>query len=986
MAIKKYPLKGIVRTGADLDMEEGGLVGAVNLASNGDGALSMLEKPQTVLRLRPNEQCVYIHETTDGKRYVTLLGGTLMWRESGSTDIHTIGTIGGTLGGITALGNTLITDDSEDGIMYWLWRVSEAGYDKLGSRPPQIDINFGLDLKFTAYPAKAPDEGKDSDDDGIADPLEVMSKYEFPSNSYEFGWDDDYDSAWVPPKPVAEIARPDEVKDGCCDYSFKSKKTDQALLFTDTMNNRLLAHVNTFIAEHATNKNRFIFPFFVRYAYELYDGKIIMHSYPTLLVPNDHAPVFVLDGEKGLNLNKNYNLDDIKGRRNVAVSLRGRLYAYIARLQMEVTHDANFVNEMRKWRDIVKSVKVYITAPIYTYDQSGDFVGWKSVEDHTYFADHYGIGHTDGGGYMRHNFLDDFNLLNADHKYCKKKQWYVVNPINATIVTNNLEPPYYIGVLPEKDKADVHNLLRDTAQFYEVFKIDYDDLLELPASVKYDLSADEIEQPQAKLRMEKGTLKTLAARPLMPNDWHSRDKISAGARYVYNSRLNIADTSRTPHEPLSPYVQWQRYDTGRGKRWSMSVHIKDGGRNIIAHSDLQGSYDGAFPMYVFYPDAGAYKAELFDGTDTYTIALEPHPLLEGAYWRGDLFAGPVVPGSGLSGDHTAAAEGMIIHRNEVMTSDADNPFRFSAENTNTAGTGVVRALCANTEALGASQFGQHPMYVFTDKAVWAMAVDQLNGGFMAVQPVCRDVITAGTLPIGTDDEVIFGTSRGLIGIHGSVTRVLTDVLAGRPSGDYNKLTDLLGYYGLDTAKTLLMMQPEDEFFWRSGSLRIAYDYRHSRIYADCGEGYSWVYNMKSRAWTQSQTTIDAALNCYPEAEFVMGGNVVSLDTATRYQQAALLTRGWRTGEGLWLGKARQMVAIGNFVPRSGEVAVALFGTRDLQHWALVGSSRHDRLTRHGGSGYKLESGLLLIHANRPQEFALSSVDVETDVGQTNKMR
>lgn len=102
MAIKKYPLKGIVRTGADLDMEEGGLVGAVNLANNGDGALSMLEKPQSVLRLRQGEQCVYIHETTDGKRYVTMLGDTLMWREADSADVHTIGTIGGTLGGITA--------------------------------------------------------------------------------------------------------------------------------------------------------------------------------------------------------------------------------------------------------------------------------------------------------------------------------------------------------------------------------------------------------------------------------------------------------------------------------------------------------------------------------------------------------------------------------------------------------------------------------------------------------------------------------------------------------------------------------------------------------------------------------------------------------------------------------------------------------------------------------------------------------------------
>ena len=47
---------------------------------------------------------------------------------------------------------------------------------------------------------------------------------------------------------------------------------------------QVLAHINKFIAERSTNKGKFIFPFFVRYAYRLYDGTLTMHSAPILMI------------------------------------------------------------------------------------------------------------------------------------------------------------------------------------------------------------------------------------------------------------------------------------------------------------------------------------------------------------------------------------------------------------------------------------------------------------------------------------------------------------------------------------------------------------------------------------------------------------------------------------------------------------------------------------------------------------------------------
>ena len=62
--------------------------------------------------------------------------------------------------------------------------------------------------------------------------------------------------------------------------------------YVQGISTKVHAEINKYIAEQQED-GYFIFPFFVRYAYRLYDGSVIMQSAPVLMLPNDSgAPDF----------------------------------------------------------------------------------------------------------------------------------------------------------------------------------------------------------------------------------------------------------------------------------------------------------------------------------------------------------------------------------------------------------------------------------------------------------------------------------------------------------------------------------------------------------------------------------------------------------------------------------------------------------------------------------------------------------------------
>ena len=81
-----------------------------------------------------------------------------------------------------------------------------------------------------------------------------------------------------------------------------------------------------------------------------------------------------------------------------------------------------------------------------------------------------------------------------------------------------------------------------------------------------------------------------------------------------------------------------------------------------------------------------------------------------------------------------------------------------------------------TKALSTGQFGQFPLYVFTDNGIWAMQMNQL-GTFSSSHAVSMDVAKKGTI-LALDQAVAFVTDKGLLLITGSDIRNLSPNMNG----------------------------------------------------------------------------------------------------------------------------------------------------------------------------------------------------------------
>ena len=144
-------------------------------------------------------------------------------------------------------------------------------------------------------------------------------------------------------------------------HSFPNSVTDNV---KSQITGSVLAQVNKFISDESTNKGKFMFPFLVRYAYRLYDGTLTMHSSPVLMVASSDCVPLVF-------------VNELAGENGTYSSAKARVNAVLHSLDYSVLNQS-CISELDNWKDIIKSVDIFISQPIYTYDQSGTCGGFVS--------------------------------------------------------------------------------------------------------------------------------------------------------------------------------------------------------------------------------------------------------------------------------------------------------------------------------------------------------------------------------------------------------------------------------------------------------------------------------------------------------------------------------------------------------------------------------------------------------------------------------
>lgn len=250
-----------------------------------------------------------------------------------------------------------------------------------------------------------------------------------------------------------------------------------------------------------------------------------------------------------------------------------------------------------------------------------------------------------------------------------------------------------------------------------------------------------------------------------------------------------------------------------------------------------------------------------------------------------------------------------VRKNTLKVSAVDNPFYFPTAQTYKF-EGEIKGLASNAEAISTGQFGQYPLFVFTDTGIWAMGVDTSGQGAYTTQsPFSREVCNGAICPVS--GGVVFTTKRGVMAISGGQVTELSKPLDGLEEMLFNfsgalagQIFARAGYGGYEKFEPVPIreyIKGESGNVKGESGAKLAYNYLHNEvILSNPAEKYkySYVYNLDSQTWGMIDTKFDITTNSYPELVVYNNGEgkmYIFDDTTTGVVPVVAITRPFTMG-------------------------------------------------------------------------------------------
>lgn len=201
-----------------------------------------------------------------------------------------------------------------------------------------------------------------------------------------------------------------------------------------------------------------------------------------------------------------------------------------------------------------------------------------------------------------------------------------------------------------------------------------------------------------------------------------------------------------------------------------------------------------------------------------------------------------------------------VKTNTLKVSAVDNPFYFPTAQTYKF-EGEIKGLASNAEAISTGQFGQYPLFVFTDTGIWAMGVDTSGQGAYTTQsPFSREVCNGAICPVS--GGVVFSTDKGVMAISGGQVSDLSAVLDGFEVDFFAYNGEMWTKVFEKAGKGVVNPMPIRQYI--KGAV-IAYNYHYNEIIvSNKAKGYSYVYSLTNKVWSVIDTVFDLTTNKYPE--------------------------------------------------------------------------------------------------------------------------
>lgn len=718
---------------------------------------------------------------------------------------------------------------------------------------------------------------------------------------------------------------------------FTLKLSDEAAQAT---RNVILAYINSDSA-NMKNLNYFQYPFMIRYAYRLYDDSLYILSAPISIEPCEMFPYLVrVAGYNTFN-------GQINGINMYILSIYASLY-------YEIVNYDKLKESLSNWTDLIKSIDIFITPSLKGIDQDNgchNILMYNQAE----------LSYYEYAGIRSYMCIGEKDKDNKPiyRKYEMSEIW------------SDISSQAFVGL---KGKELLSN---DSA---------------LPFYLLSSIEIKKIGQGEKILSIENGVLNGLEGKEVMKGDSQQSGTLVAKHAFTYNSRLNLANiTMLPPSMPLESCVQYLNgeYDSTIKKaikktyKYKAYIFIESEKQDIMIDviSNIEMNITSSF---FFYPNPKAFKLvierEDNTGIKTYSsIKLTEHKFLNGAY-------------SNSIGSFTSDFDTSILvstsrgipYYNKIYTSEVNNPFSFPATGVNVIGSGEILGIRSATKALSQGQFGQFPLYAFTDEGIWALEVSN-EGTFSAKQPITRDVCNNPESITQIDTAVIFSSDRGIMLIQGSESICISE-------GINNELFDVFLLNGFDQLLTISGFTNEQfkfaSFQEYSKGCSMSYDYKNQRIIIFNKEySYAYVWSFKSKMWSMLPSNFISAVNSYPDS-YVMTSNNELVNLSNIDKTSIVGIPGIFITRPLKLGAADLFKTIDSCVHRGvfakGHVKSAIYGSRDLNNWFFISSSKDHYLRSFRGTPFKYFRFVIITEFDSGE--SLSGTSISFNYRQNNKLR
>lgn len=903
--------KGLSLTPDEMAVENGALSLCGNLELH-DGALrpsivtgTPLTQPLTING--EVAKILYVHETGNYRHLIAIASSAIYWfLQDGSlgstTPIKSFDYESSVLS-VNSIGNTLIIV-ATDGLHYALW--VDGGYKYLPQKPPFVEIAFSIS---DDYPENYSNGGVDAE--GSANGFREA----FQQTTYSCN--DVFDKV--------KMSLTDFMNG---DVECLTIKEDKQSDLTQSIY-ALVNRTNNLIAR----KGRFYANFFVRYCYRMFDGSMIMHSSPVFIpvqIPDSYmvlsANAFSFNATDGvINTYDEFTFQREDGKNNTSrVHITKVAFIYYPRnVDLKYTILDAKRNELEKWKDVIKSVDIFITPPISNVDTSEKISSLRTG---------------------RRNYMLGKGLLSLTYESGSSK-------IGGTSV-------YF----PSLSQDAYRNKLKNTSAFYKVCSLKISDLTNYTTK---------------KLPVDKNAVYQVSLQEQMKDDYKTHNSLFAQGGYVYNHRLNLYGMKEKLFQGFSGYVMLPglyilKYDDStdnqkyRYKIQKIVVSLNTtSGTKYVESSDKFFSRQDIDVFMIsnlvkFYPDSRADKMAIFckDSSDNdviFVFPLEQCAELNGAMHMGD-FTDNFEQYKVESFDYTV--DDVVELSNKIYTSESDNAFYFPLNGINTVGIGTIQGIASTTRALSQGQFGQYPLMAFSTDGIWAMEVSS-KGTYSSIHPISREVCSNPKSITQLDQSVLFATNRSISRIAESQVVSMSDVLDGPGFNISGSLGKFLNFFvdaegDSESVKTTKaqMRQLIDftsspiEFFQRC---QVIYDYKNSRIFCldvtqtsktSTADTVALCYSIKDNAWsTFLIQNVLTAINSYPHPYIqYRDGNVMVLDKGYDYEDTTeyhgiIVTRTLKFDED------NVPDSITGYIHSltSGSIPIMwLYGSNDNQNWHYIG--------------------------------------------------